>query len=201
MALDGRSHFEAAQRHRARALDLIKQARDACPGGESPGTAAYLLLRTAEEYVYLRQTGKATQAWRQAEDQYKLTDLAADRNRTRMWLGKDCWESVRAVIYSAIGWPKDAAEAAERVVVRLAGADGKTDAVALVNAALAQANVGLFKEAARTGAQALNAIRVAETSVCLARLSISSPTSWAATRTARRRSRSSCGTSPRPSRS
>lgn len=172
MALDGQSHFQAAQRHHARALDLIGQALDACPADMSPGTIAYLWLRIAEEHVYLRQMSKAARAWQQAEDQYKLTDLAADRNWTGMWVSRDCWESVRAVIYSATGRPKDSAEAAERVAFRLAAADGKTDAVALVNAALAQANVGLVKEAARTGAQALNAIRAAETSVCLARLSI-----------------------------
>jgi transcriptional regulator with XRE-family HTH domain len=172
MALDGRSHFQAAQRHHARALDLVQQARDGCSAEESPGTVAYTWLRIAEEHVYLRQCGKAAEAWLHAEDNYAATDIAADRNWIGMWLGKDCWESVRAVIYSAIGKPKQAAEAAERVAARLAGAEGKTDAIALVNAALAQANTGLFRPAAATGIQALRAIRAAEAGVCLARLSI-----------------------------
>lgn len=172
MVLDGQSHFQASQRHHARALRLITQARESCPADASPGTAAYLWLRTAEEHVYLRQLAKATKAWQRAEQQYAATDLGADRNWIPMWLSQDCWESVRAVIYSATGHQQEAADAADHVAVRLAGATGKTDAIALVNAALAQASVGLFRRAAATGTDALRAIRESEANGCLARLGI-----------------------------
>lgn len=55
IALDGRSHFQASQRHHARARDLIRQARDTCPAEQSP--VAYLELRDAVEPLYLRQAG------------------------------------------------------------------------------------------------------------------------------------------------
>jgi hypothetical protein len=100
---------------------------------------------------------------------YAGTDLGTDRNWLQLWLGRDCFESVRAVIFAATRRPKDAAEWADRVVTRLAGQEGKTDAVALLNAALAQARVGLAVPAAVTGTHALHAMRAAEASSCLPR--------------------------------
>jgi tetratricopeptide (TPR) repeat protein len=169
MASDGQSHYQAFQGHHHRALELIEQARTSCPPGVSPGTIAYLWLRTAEEHATLGHVVKAAKAWQQSEEHYERTDLDADRNWVRMWLSRDCFESVRAVIYSATGRQKKAAESAERVATRLARRNGKTDAIALINAALAQARIGLFNAAAATGLHALHATRASEASGCLPR--------------------------------
>ncbi len=169
MAADGQSHYQAFQGHHHRALELIEQARASCPPNDSPGTIAYLWLRTAEEQACLGHLSKAARAWEESEEHYERTDLDSDRNWVRLWLSRDCFESVRAVICSATGQQKKAAENAERVATRLARRDGKTDAIALINAALAQARIGLFNAAAATGLCALRATRAAEASGCLPR--------------------------------
>jgi transcriptional regulator with XRE-family HTH domain len=169
MALDGQSHFEAFRGRPRRALELVEQARSACPAEASTGTAAYLWLRTAEAHAALGEISQAARAWDRAEELYAGTNLAADRNWLQLWLGRDCFESVRAVIFAAIRRPKEAAVWADRVATRLAGQDGKTDAVALLNAALAQVRIGLGVPAAVTGTYALHAMRAAEASGCLPR--------------------------------
>jgi tetratricopeptide (TPR) repeat protein len=170
MALDGQSHFEAFRGRPRRALELVEQARSACSAEVSTGTAAYLWLRTAEAHAVLGDISQTVKAWDRAEELYAETDLAADRNWLQLWLGRDCFESVRAVIFAATRRPKEAAVWADRVATRLAGQDGKTDAVALVNAALAQVRIGLSVPAAVTGTYALHAVRAAEASGCLPRI-------------------------------
>jgi transcriptional regulator with XRE-family HTH domain len=169
MGLDGQSHFAAFQGRRRRALELVEEARGLCTPELSAGTDAYLWLRTAEAHADLGHVAKTAEAWEWAEAGYAKTDLTDDRNWVRMWLGRDCWESVRAVIYASTRRPKEAVECAARVAARLTGQEGKTDAIALVNAALAQARSGMHKPAAITGAQALRAVRAAEASTCLPR--------------------------------
>lgn len=170
MAVDGQSHFEAFRGHPRRALELVGQARSGCLAADnSTGTVAYLWLHTAEAYAALGEIGQAARAWERAEDLYARTDLATDRNWVRLWLSRDCFDSVRAVIFAATRRPKEAAVCADRVATRLAGQDGKTDAIALLNAALAQARVGLHVPAAVTGTHALHAVRSSEASSCLPR--------------------------------
>jgi tetratricopeptide (TPR) repeat protein len=169
MAIDGQSHFQAAQGHHHRALQLVNEAREACPPDVSPGTVAYLWLHTAEEHACLDHTAEAAWAWRQAEEHYVLTDVAADRPWILLWLSRDCFESVKAVIYASTGRPREAAAIAGRIVIRLRGRDGKADAVCLVNASLALARVGLYKSAAIAGRDALHAVRASAASGYLPR--------------------------------
>jgi transcriptional regulator with XRE-family HTH domain len=169
MALDGQSHFEAFRGNAERARELVEEARTLCPPETSRGTTAYLWLRTAEVHAGVGDIGQARKAWDLAEAHYAETKLANDRNWLLLWLGWDCFESVRAVIFAATRRPKEAMLWADRVATRLAGHEGKTDAVALMNAALAQARIGLFGNAAQTGLAALHAIRISEASGCLPR--------------------------------
>jgi transcriptional regulator with XRE-family HTH domain len=176
MALDGQSHFQAAQRNHVKALELIEQARAAITPDEEPGTAAYLWLRTAEEYMYCGQSGNTAHAWRHAEEQYAAVDLARDRNWVRLWLSRDCFDSVRALIYSVTGRQHKARDLAEQVAVRLPEDQGKVGAITLTNLTLAQAQSRLYKTAAATGTRALTAMRAAETATCLARLGCAAAT-------------------------
>jgi tetratricopeptide (TPR) repeat protein len=169
MAIDGQSHFQSAQGHHHRALELVNEAREACPPDVSPGTVAYLWLHTAEEHACLDHAAKAARAWQQAEEHYLMTDVASDRPWIPLWLSRDCFESVKAVIYASTGRPREAAVIAGRVVIRLRGRDGKADAVCLVNAALALARTGLFKYAAIAGRDALHAVRASAASGYLPR--------------------------------
>ena len=115
---------------------------------------------------------QAITAWRQAESSYAATDLQADRDWTRLWLTPDCFDSVRAVIYAATGRGDDGAVIAQALTARLAGALGKSDAVSLINAALALAAAGKFTTAANAGRQALQAVRAAEATGCMPRASV-----------------------------
>jgi transcriptional regulator with XRE-family HTH domain len=170
MAQDGRSHFQAMRGQHRRALELIWQGRNACPPTLSQGTAAYMWLRIAEERVNLGQLDEAVVAWRQAEKLYADVRHDTDRNWVNLWLSRDCFESVTAVIYASTGRAVEAAEVAERVVTRLAGADGKSDAISLTNAAIALARCGAVDTAVTAARYALQAIRQAEGRTCLCRL-------------------------------
>jgi transcriptional regulator with XRE-family HTH domain len=170
MALDGRSHFQAMRAHHGRALELIRRGREACPPTISQGTAAYMWLRAAEEHVNLRQVDEATAAWEHAEALFAGVHHDADRNWVNLWLGRDCFESVRAVIYASTGRREESAEIAEQVVMRLAGTDGKSDAISLTNAAIALARCGAIAAAAGAAQDALQAIRQSEARTCLGRL-------------------------------
>jgi transcriptional regulator with XRE-family HTH domain len=169
MALDGQSHFHAFRGHHDRALHLVEQGRDTCSSSGSPGTVAYLWLRVAEEHVALGHTTDAARAWGHAEDSYTATSLETERNWVRLWLSRDCFESVRAVLYSATGRAEEAIAVSERVLTRLTGALGKADAIAVINAATALATAGQFAPAAEAGRHALQAARTAEASGCLPR--------------------------------
>lgn len=61
---------------------------------------------------------------------------------------------------------------AKRIARRLDGALGKSDAVALVNAALALAIGGKLTTAATVGRQALQAVRAAEATGCMPRAQV-----------------------------
>jgi hypothetical protein len=69
----------------------------------------------------------------------------------------------------ATGRQDEAVTAAEEVAADLAGALGKSDAIALVNAALALAASGHLTRAADVGRQAMAAVRTAETTGCIPR--------------------------------
>jgi len=181
MALDGQSHAHAFRGRHLRALEFVQDAVQRCEGLPWPGTLAYLWLRVAEEHAALHHTAKtkeaaakharqAGHAWQLAEAAYRDTDLDGDRNWVRLWLTRDCWDSVHAVICAARPAAHvQAAELAERVTDRLAGKDGKTDAVAPLNAALARARIGLCADAARSGSHAVSAIIAAGAGSCLPR--------------------------------
>ncbi|MGH3158325.1 MAG: helix-turn-helix domain-containing protein [Streptosporangiaceae bacterium] len=170
MAQDGRSHFQAMRGQHCRALELIRQGRNACPPTLSQGTAAYMWLRTAEERVNLGQIDEAIIAWRQAEKLYADVHHDTDRNWVNLWLSRNCFESVTAVIYASTGRTAEGTEVAERVVTRLAGADGKSDAISLTNAAIALARCDAIDAAVTAARYALQAIRQAEGRTCLCRL-------------------------------
>jgi transcriptional regulator with XRE-family HTH domain len=170
MAQDGRSHFQAMRGQHRRAIELIRQGRNACPPTLSQGTAAYMWLRTAEERVNLAQLDEAVIAWQQAEKLYAGVHHDTDRNWVNLWLSRNCFESVTAVIYASTGRTVEGAEVAERVVTRLAGADGKSDAISLTNAAIALARCGSADAAVTAARYALQAIRQAEGRTCLCRL-------------------------------
>jgi transcriptional regulator with XRE-family HTH domain len=172
MALEGRSHFFGSRQQHRRALSCIEKAREMCAPEDSPGTAAYLWLRTAEVHVQLRQLSEAKAAWARADELYPDVRLDTDRNWVTLWAGPVSWESVRATIYAAVGRVHDAAEAADRVATALTGSEGKIDAIALVNAAHAQVICGLFSAGAATGLAALRAIRTSECAAALPRLGI-----------------------------
>jgi transcriptional regulator with XRE-family HTH domain len=169
IALDGQSHFQAAQGHHNRALELVSQALSACPASVSEGTVAYLWLHMAEELACLGRTANALEAWRNAEEHYHRSDLATDRPWLQLWLTRTCFESVKAVICASTRRPKEAADVAVRVVTRLRGRDGKIDAICLLNAAIALGRVGLYRQAAVGGRHALYAMRAADARGCLAR--------------------------------
>jgi hypothetical protein len=169
IALDGQSHFHVFRGHHERALDLVKQGLHACAPADSPGTVAFMHMRVAEEHLVLGHRVQAVEAWAAAEDRYAVTDLESDRNWLRLWFTRDCFDSVRSVIFASTGRDSDAAEAAERVVTRVDGARGKTDAVALFNAAIALGALGKFGQAAEAGRYGLQATRASEARGCLPR--------------------------------
>lgn len=169
IALDGHSHFQAFQGDHERALGTVKQGLRDCALSGSRGTIAHMWMRVAEEHLALGHSEQAARAWDQAETSYADTDFWTDRNWIRLWLTPDCFASVRAIVYSATGRKDEAMAAAERVVSGLAGALGKSDAIALVNAALALATTGHLTRAANVGRQGLAALRTAETSGCMPR--------------------------------
>lgn len=170
MAQDGRSHFQAMRGKHRRAFELLRLGRNACPPALSQGTAAYMWLRTAEERINLGQPEEAIIAWRQAENLYAGVHHDADRNWVNLWLSRNCFESVTAVIYASTGRTVEGADVAERVVTRLAGADGKSDAISLTNAAIALARCRAIDPAVAAAQYALQAIRQAEARTCLCRL-------------------------------
>jgi ATP/maltotriose-dependent transcriptional regulator MalT len=169
IGLDGHSHFQAFQGDHERALGLVEQGLQECALSGSHGTIAHMWMRVAEERLALGHSTEAARAWDQAEASYADTDFWTDRNWIRLWLTPDCFASVRAVVYSATGRPDQAVTVAEEVVSDLAGALGKSDAVALINAALALAATGHLTRAADVGRQALAAVRTAETSAGMPR--------------------------------
>jgi len=162
ITLDGHSHFHAFAGNRQKTLDLVNQGTEKAALSGSPGTLAHMQLRTAEAHVDLGHTAQAVRAWEQAEASFAETDLETDRDWTRLWTTPDCFESVRAFIYASTGRGDDAIPIARNLASRLSGALGKTDGVALINAALALALAGEFSAAAGVGRQALGAIREAE---------------------------------------
>lgn len=170
MALDGHSHFRAFGGDRTGALALVQEGLQKAEESGSIGTRVYLELRSAEESVALGQIGRAARAWGRAEAGYVETDLGTDRDWTRLWLAPDCFDSVRAVIYASTGRADDAVAVARAVAGRLAGALGKSDAIALVNAAFALAAAGEFSAAASAGREALQAVRASEATGCMPRV-------------------------------
>jgi ATP/maltotriose-dependent transcriptional regulator MalT len=169
IALDGHSHFQAFQGGHELALATVTQGLQECALSGSRGTIAHMWMRVAEEHLALGHTDEAARAWDRAEASYADTDFWADRNWIRLWLTPDCFAAVRALVYSATGRPDEAVIVAEEVAGALAGALGKSDAVALVNAGLALAASGHVTRAADTGRQAMLAVRTAETSGCMPR--------------------------------
>jgi tetratricopeptide (TPR) repeat protein len=176
MALDGQSHFQAAKGEHIRALHLVEQARESVSPEASPGTAVYLWLRTAEQHMYCRQRDQAAAAWAHAEALYPDVDLTTDRYWVRLWLSRDCFDSVRALLYAYTGRPDEARDTAERVAGRIARPEGKTDAIVLSNVALALTQIRQFKQAASAGTGALTAMRAAETTTCVGRLGCAAAT-------------------------
>jgi transcriptional regulator with XRE-family HTH domain len=169
ITLDGHSHFRAFTGDHREALALVGQGLDAAMTSGPPGTVTHMRLRAAEELINLGQTSRAVEMWEQAEASYAATDLSTDRNWIRLWLSPDCFDSVKAVIYASTGRTADAVPIARGIASRLAGALGKSDAVALINAALALATAGRPAEAAGTARQALQAARAAEATGCMPR--------------------------------
>jgi tetratricopeptide (TPR) repeat protein len=170
ITLDGHSHFRAFGGDHRGALSLVEKGLRTSLASDSPGTMAHMWLRTAEEHDVLGDTGKAVRAWAKAEAAFARTDIQADRNWIRLWNAPSGFESVRAIIYSSAGRHDEAVSIARTLTDRLLGAEGKSDAVALVNAAKAFASAGLREEAAIAGRQALAAVRASEATGCMPRL-------------------------------
>lgn len=172
VALDGRSHLQVLRGDHQEALSLVAEGLEAAMAARSPGTLAYLHTRAAIEQLALGRSAQAVRSWAQAESCYAETDLTADRGWVRVWLVPDTFESLRAFLYSCTGRAEEAASVAEGVAARLSGARGKSDAVALVNAAFALATAGKLTRASRVGRQALEAVRASEAAGCMPRAQV-----------------------------
>lgn len=170
--LDARSRFQAFFGNHQKALSLAAHGLRAAQAANSPGTLAYMHLRTAEEHMALGHIPQAIGAWKEAESRYAETDVDADRNWTRLLLAPDCFTSVKAVISSVSGRTEEATSIAENVAAALGDAHGQNDAVALINASLALATVGKLTTAAQVGRAALEAVRASGAVGCLHRAQI-----------------------------
>lgn len=172
VVLDGHSRLSAFTGDYKEALGLALEGLDRAAESGSEGTAAQLALRAAGACAALGDEEQAGKFWARAENGFARADPDSDRNWVRLRGAPDCLESSRAVVYAATGRAGEAVVMALNLAARLAGARGRSDALALVNAGFSLALAGEFSAAASAGRHGLAAIRESETRGCMPRAQV-----------------------------
>ena len=162
-ALAYRSYIPSTKGAHGRARVLLTEALQASARAKatSPGTAAWLAARHAEESAALGDKPQALDSWRRAAEAFSIADPEEDRVWTR-FLDQNRFDSYRIATYAKIGKLNEAQEIASAVLGRLAQPDRKKAAIILEDIAVAHLTRGAVADAARLAKDGLAIVRETE---------------------------------------